>query len=107
MIRELVDDGLRELAVFHIAERRIVDHIECRAAAQPLNKCLARFAWAGAKHRESIGADLRGVAALAGMTRAGVVDRDIGTAEAGFQHRFVLDAERLELDGEQADNLPL
>src|SRR5258707_13887427 len=88
--RELVDDGLRELAVFHIAERRVVDHIKRRAAAQPLKKRLARLARAGAKHREGIGADLCGVAALAGVARAGVVNRDISAAETSLQNRIIL-----------------
>src|SRR6266853_581669 len=81
--------------------------IECHAAAQPRQKRLARLARTGAKHREGIGADRRGVAALAGVARAGVVDRDIAAAEAGLQHRCVLGAERLELGRQQADDLPL
>jgi hypothetical protein len=48
MIRELVDHDLRQLAVFHIAERRLVDHIKRRAAAQPRQKRQARLARAGA-----------------------------------------------------------
>jgi len=41
------------------------------------------------------------------VARAGVVDRDIGPAETGFEHRFVLGAEPLELDRQQTDDLPL
>src|SRR5215472_11597976 len=107
VIRELVDDGLRQLTVFHVVERRVVDHIECRATAQPRQKRLTRFTRAGAKYREAIGPDLRGVAALSGVARAGIVDRDIGPVEAGVQHRFVFGAEGLELDRQQADDLPL
>jgi hypothetical protein len=71
------------LAVFHIVKRRVVDHIERRAAAQPRQKCLTRFARTGTKYREAIGADLRGVTALASMARTGVVDRDIGAGRPG------------------------
>ena len=107
VIRELADGDLRELAVFHIVERRVVDHIKRSATAQPRQKRQARFARAGAKHREGIGADLCGVAALAGVARPGVVDRHIGAAKTGFQHRFVFGAERLQLGRQQAHDLPL
>ena len=113
MIRKLGDDGLRQLAILHIAERRVVDHIKRRAAAQPRQKRQARLARAGAKRREGIGADLRGVAAPerwskdAGVARTGVVGRHIGAAEAGFQHRVVLGAERLQPGRRQAHDLPL
>jgi hypothetical protein len=107
MIGKFVDDGLGELAVLHIAEGRLVDHIERCGAAQPRQKRQPRFARTGAEHREGIGADLRGVAALAGVARAGVVDRDIGAAEAGLQYGGVLGPEGVELDRQQADHLPL
>ena len=41
--------------------------------------------------------DLRRVAVLAGVARAGIVDRDVGAAQARLQHRFILGAERLQL----------
>src|ERR1700758_5680710 len=107
MIRQFVDDGPRQVAVLHIAERCVVDHVERRAATQPRQKRLARLARTGTKHREGIGADLRGIAVLAGVARAGVVDRYIGAAEAGFQNRFVLGPESLELGRQEADSLPL
>jgi hypothetical protein len=106
VIREPVDDDLRQLAVFHIVERRVVDHIERCAAAQPRQKRKARLARTGAEHREGSGADLRGVAALAGVSRAGIVDRDIGAAEAGFQHGGVLGPEGFEPGRQQAHDLP-
>src|ERR1019366_4915370 len=84
MLLELADDDLRQVALFHIGKRGIVDHIERHAAAQPRQKRQARFGGAGAKRREVIGADLRGVAIRAGMARPRIVDRDIGAAQTAF-----------------------
>src|SRR5208283_3185069 len=95
MLLELADDDLRQVALFHIGKRGVVDHIERCAAAQPRQKRQARFGGAGAKRREVVGTDLRSVAVLAGMARARIVDRDIGAAKTGFQYGFILGAERL------------
>ena len=104
---ELVDHDLRQIAPFHIIERGLVDHPERRSAAKPRQKRQTRFGGPRAKRGEVGRADLRGVAALAGVARPGIVDRDIGAAQAGFQHRRVLGAERLQLDRQQANHLPL
>src|ERR1700756_5159363 len=85
MLLELADDDLRQVALFHIGKRGVVDHIKRHAAAQPQQKRQARFGGTGAKRREVEGTDLRGVTVLAGMARPRV-DRDIGAAKAGFQY---------------------
>jgi hypothetical protein len=105
MASELVDDD--QAALPHIIERSVIDHIERGAAAKARQKRQARFGRAGAKDAKAIGADLRGVAALAGVARARIVDRDIGAAQSRFQHSLILGAKRLQLGRQQANDLSL
>jgi len=49
---------------------------------------------------------LRGVAVLAGMARARIVDRDIGAAQTGFQYGFIFGAKRFQFGRQQAHHLP-
>ena len=85
---------LKQVALFHIGKRGVVDHIKRHAAAQPRQKRQARFGGTSAKRREVVGTNLRGVAILAGMARPRIVDRDIGAAKAGLQCASSLTAER-------------
>ena len=41
------------------------------------------------------------------MARPRIVDRDIGAAQTGFQHRLILGAERLQPGRQQPHHLPL
>src|SRR3974377_2053285 len=84
MFLEFADGRKRQTALFHIIERSLVDHIERCAATEPRQEREPRFGGASAKRREVRGADLRGVTTLAGMARAGVVDRAIGGAKTGL-----------------------
>ena len=38
MLLELADDDLRQVALFHIGKRGVVDHIKRHAAAQPRDR---------------------------------------------------------------------
>ena len=108
MARELVDEGEAQIASPHVDERRLVDHVRGRAAQEIAQERQAGFARAGSKHGEGVGADLGRHAALALMARAGVVDRDEGSAaQSGLENLGVLGAERFELDGQQAPHLAL
>ena len=95
---ERVDDALREVACAHVGERGGIDPVGGNAAHQIAQERKARFARAGAKHRKAVGADLRAEARLAGVARAGVVDRDEGRAcQARAQHARILGAERVQI----------
>ena len=108
MAGELVDERLGEVVIPHVGQRRLVDDVISRPAAQALKKRLARFALPSAKDGEIVRADLGGHAGLAAMAGAGVVDCDIGRAfEAGVQHRGVLGLEGFELGGQKAHHLAL
>jgi hypothetical protein len=55
VIRELADGDLRELAVFHIAQRRVVDHIkrqDDRQHARPSFDDVAEKPWARSRYEE-------------------------------------------------------
>ena len=58
---ELVDHDLRQVAPFHIVDRRVVDDVERRSTAKPRQKRQARFRGSSAKRREVGRADLRRV----------------------------------------------
>ena len=108
MAGELVDERLGEVVIAHGGERRLVDDVISRPAAQALKKRLARLALPGAKDGEIVRADLGRHPGLAAMAGAGVVDRDIGRAfEAGVQHCGVLGLEGLEPGGQKAHHLAL
>ncbi len=108
MVGEPVDDLLRQISAAHVGDRRRVDHIAGRAAEQTSKESQARFPLAGAECGESIGADVGGETALAGMARAGVVDGDEGRAgKSRPQHRFILGAEAVELGGHKPHHLVL
>src|SRR5271166_2472276 len=101
----LASSRLRSLST--IGPRGLVDHV-ARPAQEVAQERQARLARSGAERREPIGAELRRVAGLAGVTRAGVVDADKARgAKSGAEDGFLLGAEHLQLGGQEPHHLAL
>ena len=82
-LAERIDDAVRQIGRAHIGRRRRVDRVARRPAQEIAQEREARFARSGAERREPVGAELRRVAGLAGVARAGVVDADEAARREG------------------------
>ena len=104
---ERVDDAVRQIGGAHIGRRGLVDHV-ARPAEEVAQEREARFARSSAERGEPVGAELRGVAGLAGVARSRVVDADERRgAKAGAEDGFLLGAEHLQLGGQEPHHLAL
>src|SRR5215210_8133948 len=102
MRSERFDHWASQLALAHVAERLVVDHVVLVTRAQPRQEGLAGLRPAGSECREALAADLGRHAVASRMAGARVVHRDEGrTLEPGPQDLLILLGKGVEVGGEE------
>ena len=92
---------LRQTLLAHIVKRRVGDLVADSTGTQQLQKVDPALALGGLKPRKIWVANLRHVAVLALMARAGVIDADIGGAGQSSLGQRILPAMKIFLPAAQ------